>query len=93
MRAITLDEISPAESVTKLNRLVSEYTDSPFATMAYLTLDPVSHAATLVSAGHLPPLVIGPRGGVELLEGGRGLPLGVDPEIEYEAWTTTLEAG
>jgi anti-sigma regulatory factor (Ser/Thr protein kinase) len=93
MRAITLDEISPAESVTKLNRLVSEYTDSPFATMAYLTLDPVSHEATIVSAGHLPLLVIDPRGGVTLLEGGRGLPLGVEPEHDYEGWTTILEAG
>jgi GAF domain-containing protein/anti-sigma regulatory factor (Ser/Thr protein kinase) len=93
MRAITLDEISPAECVTKLNRLVSEYADAPFATMAYLTLDPISHEATLVSAGHLPPLVVDPRGGVALLEGGRGLPLGVEPEFEYEAWTTTLEAG
>jgi GAF domain-containing protein/anti-sigma regulatory factor (Ser/Thr protein kinase) len=93
MRAIALDAISPAESVTKLNRLVSEYTDSPFATMAYLCLDPVSHHVTLVSAGHLPPLVIDPLGGVTLLEGGRGLPLGVDPEIEYEEWQTTLEAG
>ena len=36
---------------------------------------------------------MGPRGGVDLLEGGRGLPLGVDAEVTYEAWTTTLEAG
>jgi GAF domain-containing protein/anti-sigma regulatory factor (Ser/Thr protein kinase) len=93
MRAITLDAISPGESVTKLNRLVSEYTDSPFATMAYVCLDPVSHRTTLVSAGHLPPLVIDPLGGVTLLEGGRGLPLGVDPELEYEEWETTIEAG
>src|SRR5262249_21073535 len=82
MRAITLDAIGAEESVTKLNRLVSEYTDSPFATMAYVTLDPVTRETTLVSAGHLPPLVIGPGGDVALLEHGRGLPLGVDPDLE-----------
>ncbi len=37
--------------------------------------------------------MIDPRGGVTLLEDGRGLPLGVDPDIVYEEWQTTLEGG
>ena len=40
MRAITLDPLTPAETVTKLNLLLEHYIDVPFATLAYLALDP-----------------------------------------------------
>ena len=93
MRALTLDQITPAATVTKLNRLLEGYTDAPFATLAYLTLDPGTHQIALISAGHLPPLVVDPDGGVSFLEEGRGLPLGVDSEVEYEEWHGTLRAG
>jgi GAF domain-containing protein/anti-sigma regulatory factor (Ser/Thr protein kinase) len=93
MRALTLDSISAGQTVTKLNRLLDGYTDAPFATLAYLTLDPATFEARLVSAGHLPPVVVGPDGTVAFLEGGRGLPLGVDVGIEYAEWQTTLEPG
>lgn len=93
MRALTLDTVSAAKTVTKLNRLLDGYTDAPFATLAYLTLDPAALEASLVSAGHLPPVVLAPDGSAAFLEGGRGLPLGVDVEIEYEEWRTRLEPG
>ena len=40
MRALTLDRRTPGETVTKLNLLLASYTDVPFATLAYVTLDP-----------------------------------------------------
>jgi serine/threonine-protein kinase RsbW len=93
MRALTLDESAPEETVTKLNRLLEGITDAPFATLGYLTLDPRTFGATLVSAGHLPPLVVAPDGSAAYLEGGRGLPLGVDSGIPYTSSSTTLAAG
>lgn len=93
MRALTLDSSDPGEIVTKLNRLLDGYTDAPFATLALVTIDPVTLDATLVSAGHLPPLVLAPGRQPRMLEGPRGLPLGVDPSTVYEPWSTTLEPG
>ena len=93
MRALTLDESDPGRTMTKLNRLLDGITDAPFATVAYLTLDPKTQAATLVSAGHLPPLVIEPSGATRFLEEGRNLPLGVDAEVPLEGAPVQLQPG
>ncbi len=93
MRALTLDSSDPGNIVTKLNRLLDGYTDASFATLAFVTVDPLTYEATLISAGHLPPLVLAPGGEPHMLEGSRGLPLGVDPDTRYEPWSTTLEPG
>jgi anti-sigma regulatory factor (Ser/Thr protein kinase)/GAF domain-containing protein len=93
MRALTLDRRTPGETVTKLNLLLASYTDVPFATLAYVTLDPRTLAATITLAGHPPPLVIDPEGAVRFLEGPGGLPLGADPAATYSEWRTTLEHG
>ena len=93
MRALTLDRRTPGETVTKLNLLLASYTDVPFATLAYVTLNPRTHAATITLAGHPPPLVVSPEGDVRYLEGPGGLPLGADPDASYTEWRTTLEPG
>ena len=43
MRALTLDALTPAETMTKLNRLLESYTDAPFATLAFLASTPTTH--------------------------------------------------
>ena len=93
MRALTLDRRTPGETVTKLNLLLASYTDVPFATLAYVTLDPRTLATTITLAGHPPPLVVDPEGTVRFLEGPGGLPLGADPAATYTEWHTTLERG
>jgi anti-sigma regulatory factor (Ser/Thr protein kinase) len=93
MRALTLDRVSPGDTVTKLNLLLSSYTDVPFATLAYVTLDPRTHDATVTLAGHPSPLVVSPDGEVRFLEEARGLPLGADPAASYSEWHTEIEAG
>jgi GAF domain-containing protein/anti-sigma regulatory factor (Ser/Thr protein kinase) len=93
MRAITLDPLTPAETVTKLNLLLEHYIDVPFATLAYLAFDPDTLAVTLASAGHPPPLVLAPDGTTRYLEGEGGLPLGVDAGVAYTEHTEQLEAG
>jgi serine phosphatase RsbU (regulator of sigma subunit)/anti-sigma regulatory factor (Ser/Thr protein kinase) len=93
MRALGLDRRTPGETVTKLNVLLASYTDVPFATLAYVTLDPRTLEATLTSAGHPPPLVVEPDGRTRFLEGPGGLPLGADPDATYSEWRTTLDPG
>ena len=93
MRALTLDQLTPAETVSKLNLLLERYIDVPFATLAYLAIDPDTLAVTLASAGHPPPLVLAPDGTTQYLEGEGGLPLGVDSGVAYTEHTEQLEAG
>jgi hypothetical protein len=93
MRALTLDTSSPATTIMKLNLLLENYIDVPFATLAYVALDPGTHAVTLASAGHPPPLVVGPDGKTSFLETSGGLPLGVDVATVYTDTTTVLEPG
>lgn len=68
---------TPAEVLTKLNRLmVEDFPAGRFVTMVYAVLDPAARTLTLANAGHLPPLLVdsaGPR----YLVGDSGLPLGL----------------
>jgi anti-sigma regulatory factor (Ser/Thr protein kinase) len=64
------------------------------ATLLYLVLEPDGRNATFANAGHLPPLVVEdddrkPR----LLEGARGVPLGVLPYASFEETGARLEPG
>ncbi len=93
MRALTLDALTPAETVTKLNLLLENYIDVPFATLAYLALDPATHEVTMTSAGHPPPLIVAPDGETWYLEGDGGLPLGVTTDVSYTEHTAQLAAG
>lgn len=93
MRAIALDTSDPGAIVTKLNRLLPGYAETSFATLAFIAIDPSTREATMVSAGHPPPVVVGADDVAVLLDQARGLPLGVDPDVVYEPWTTTLDAG
>jgi GAF domain-containing protein/anti-sigma regulatory factor (Ser/Thr protein kinase) len=93
MRALCLDRRTPGEAVTKLNLLLASYTDVPFATLAFVTLDPRNLDATITSAGHPPPLIVHADGRVDFLEGGGGLPLGADPDASYSEGHTTLDPG
>lgn len=93
LRALALDETDPAATMSKLNRLLESLAETPFATVAYLTLEPGTGELCIVSAGHLPPLVIEPDGATRYLEQGRNLPLGVDAEVVYEAARVKVSPG
>ncbi|MEU3047308.1 sodium/proline symporter PutP [Streptomyces sp. NPDC006984] len=47
------------------------------ATCLYAVYDPVSRRCTMARAGHLPPVVVGPDGGADLLDLPAGPPLGL----------------
>jgi len=83
---------TPAEVLTKLNRLlVEDFPAGKFVTLVYAVLDPASRTVTFASAGHLRPLLVdddGPR----FLETERGLPLGLSCG-DYSESTVALPPG
>jgi stage II sporulation SpoE-like protein/GAF domain-containing protein len=52
-------------------------TAAPFATCVYAVIDPSGAASGIVQAGHLPPVLVLPDGGTEVLDLPPGLPLGL----------------
>ncbi len=93
LRAFALDRLKPASALARLNRLAGESLETTFATLVYAVIDPQRRICRLASAGHPPPIVAFADGRVELLEGGRGLPLGVAPDTRYRQTTVELPAG
>ncbi len=93
LRAYALDGNSPAQVVEKLDRLVQNLEAGRMATLVYMVIAPDLGSVEFSSAGHLPPLVLGPDGEAVYLEGGRTLPLGVLPSAEYPQADAELEPG
>ena len=98
LRAYAAEGHGPAAAVERLNELVrATHGESMVATLAFMSVDPDRGTATLISAGHLPPLLIKPSGEATYLEVARRPPLGVaapvpaqECEIEVETGSTLL---
>ena len=93
MRAFSLDRMKPSSTIARLNRLAEAVVDTAFATIVYVVIDPHARVARVTSAGHPPPLVLYPDGTAELIEGGRGLPLGAGPDTKYRHAVVELPVG
>jgi serine phosphatase RsbU (regulator of sigma subunit)/anti-sigma regulatory factor (Ser/Thr protein kinase) len=93
LRAFSLDRLKPSTALARLNRLAGESLETTFATVAYAVVDPRTGVCRLASAGHPPPVLSYADGRVELLEGGRGLPLGVAKSPHYPQVAVELPIG
>ncbi|HEU0336251.1 MAG TPA: GAF domain-containing protein [Gaiellaceae bacterium] len=93
LRAFALEQLRPSSAVTRLNRLLDSVSDAPFATLAYLTVDPRRGICRYTVAGHPPPLLALPDGTVEFLDGARSLPLGVGADVQFQQDVLQLEPG
>jgi serine phosphatase RsbU (regulator of sigma subunit)/anti-sigma regulatory factor (Ser/Thr protein kinase) len=93
LRAFSLERLKPASALARLNRLAGESLETTFATLTYAVVDPRARICRLSSAGHPPPVIAYADGRVELLEGGRGVPLGVGPATRYRQMTVELPLG
>jgi serine phosphatase RsbU (regulator of sigma subunit)/anti-sigma regulatory factor (Ser/Thr protein kinase) len=93
LRAFALDQMKPSSTIARLNRLMEEVSESSFATVVYLVIDPEAGVCRFTSAGHPPPLAVYPNGSAEYLEGGRGLPLGTVSEPSYTQDTIEVPIG
>jgi sigma-B regulation protein RsbU (phosphoserine phosphatase) len=88
-------EPDPAKAVQQINEGFSHHDWSDrFVTMIAAVLNPRTHELTMVNAGHMAPF-LRRRGGTveEIGDEAAGLPLGVAPGYEYEAYTQVLEPG
>jgi anti-sigma regulatory factor (Ser/Thr protein kinase) len=67
--------------------------ETAFTAIVYVVIDPRGLVCRYTSAGHPPPLVVHADGRVELLEGGRGLPLGTGNGSRYPQDVVELASG
>ena len=70
-------ESTPA-LLDRLDQFAGRIDHAHFGTVAAVILEPETGDIRYSLAGHPPPLVVSPDGHAEFLDGGQGLPLGVD---------------
>jgi sigma-B regulation protein RsbU (phosphoserine phosphatase) len=77
LRSLTTTCGSPAETLSRLNRLmVEDFPPGRFVTLIYAVLDPTNRTLKFASAGHLPPVLIA-NDEARFLHSKEGLPLGL----------------
>jgi hypothetical protein len=80
MRALLVDGHGPASALRSLDRFAAAIDGAPCTTVFCAVVDPAAGSLTYSAAGHpFPALVRVGTGDVEWLDGGRGLPIAVDP--------------
>ena len=93
LRLALLEQESTVEAIAGINRLVHLTRAGEVATLTCVVVDPARQELTHLSAGHPPPLVIGPDAKAYYLEGGRSLPLGAMPHAQFRQETAPLPQG
>jgi anti-sigma regulatory factor (Ser/Thr protein kinase) len=93
LRAYAFDGHPPGAVVGRLNRLTPHLSAATMTTLSYVVLDPTMHTATVVSAGHLPPLLVGPDGLASYLPIENDVALGVARGARYREQTFQLPEG
>jgi serine phosphatase RsbU (regulator of sigma subunit)/pSer/pThr/pTyr-binding forkhead associated (FHA) protein len=84
-------ESDPATATTILNQKICRLNLNRFITFVLVVIDPETHEATIVNAGHKLPMY---RSNGALEEPGQteaGLPLGIVDEVEYQQISITLK--
>jgi anti-sigma regulatory factor (Ser/Thr protein kinase) len=76
VRAFASEGHDSADVVGRLNDLLFREGEQRTATLAYLALDQETSRVTAVSAGHVPPLLVGPAGEADYLDLPSGPPVG-----------------
>jgi PAS domain S-box-containing protein len=92
-RAYALEGHPPAAVLDRLDRLVGSLPGAQMATLLYLVVEPNLTTVRFASAGHVPPLVIGPDADPRFLEGAPNPPLGVFDSSGHRELTVELEPG
>jgi sigma-B regulation protein RsbU (phosphoserine phosphatase) len=95
VRYCLASEPTPAAAVSRINSSFSRSGwQDRFVTFVLAVLDAKTNELTLVNAGHMAPLLRHSKGVVEEIgEEETGLPLGVDPDYQYEQYTRAIAPG
>jgi sigma-B regulation protein RsbU (phosphoserine phosphatase) len=84
---------APHVAMGKVNYLLWETIEPhQYVTAFYGMLDATNRTLAFVNAGHNPPLLLSPDGGVRVIERG-GLPLGMFRDTRYYEYYLTIEPG
>lgn len=88
-------EADPSAAVARLNDRMCRAGPGKFVTLAVVVLDPVSHTAVVMSAGHPSPLLLRRTGAIEEIvpEDSGGPVIGVAPGAEFPSACVGLEPG
>jgi PAS domain S-box-containing protein len=81
-RAVLLQDASPAQTLSALDRFAAQIPRAVCSTVFCGILDTTAGRLTYSSAGHPPGILALPDGRVQLLAGGRSYPLAVRPAIK-----------
>jgi anti-sigma regulatory factor (Ser/Thr protein kinase) len=92
-RAYALEGHSPPGVLDRLDRLVRSLPGAQMATLLYLVSDPDLRRVRFASAGHVPPLIIGPDSKARFLEGTPNPPLGVFDSSGHKELIVELDPG
>jgi PAS domain S-box-containing protein len=92
-RAYALEGLSPGVVLDRLDQLVRSLDNGQMATLVYLVVEPDLRSLQLASAGHVPPLVIGPDGRGRFLDTAPDPPLGVFDTGGHTELTAEIEPG
>jgi len=79
VRAYARLDLAPADVLELLDGLVRDLGEDQIVTCVYAVYDPADRGLTYANAGHLPPLLRDPGGGVTALSAPGGPPLGTGP--------------
>jgi serine phosphatase RsbU (regulator of sigma subunit)/anti-sigma regulatory factor (Ser/Thr protein kinase) len=93
LRAYALEGHRPVDVVDLLNRMFAAVRPTKLTTLAYLVLDPEAGSLTIVSAGHLPPIVVDPGGRARLLDVEGDPPVGAFRAVVYREQRVVIEPG
>jgi serine phosphatase RsbU (regulator of sigma subunit) len=85
IRAYAVSGLLPEQVIGRLNQLLMDMGDDLIATCTYAVLDQSETTLTLSSAGHLPPALVDPDGGVSYTAADLGPPLGVPGAVHHAA--------
>lgn len=83
----------PASLLRAVNGSVFHYLEGMFITACCACVDTVRGVMAYSCAGHWPPLLVRKSGELLVLDGGEGMPLGLDENPLYETAAVSLERG
>lgn len=93
LHAYALHGLPASVSMRSADLLLQDVAEGAMATAVYLVLDPSLHRLDVVSAGHPPPLLVGPDGVASFLACDPHTPLGVVPAPVYTSSSEVLVSG